>query len=181
MKSKETGWLKNLLGWGQRQQLNSAEQLYQGAVKMARDPEFFIKFGVNDDVDGRFDALSLVVGLVMRRLKTCGDTGRDLSQQLFDSMFSDMDLTLREMGAGDIGVSKRVRIMAEGFLGRLDAYATALDEGDNDALAEALRRNLIRNDDKMNPVETGLLDYVLAIVADLDRVPDNSLINGTLR
>ena len=46
----------------------------------------------------------------------------------FDSMFADMDLSLREMGAGDIGVSKRVRVMAEAFLGRLDAYVTALDK-----------------------------------------------------
>ena len=28
-------------------------------------------------------------------------------------MFKDIDLTLREMGAGDLGVGKRVKIMSE--------------------------------------------------------------------
>ena len=72
----------------------------------------------------------------MRQLKNCGDAGKEISQQLFDSMFADMDLSLREMGAGDIGVSKRVRIMAEAFMGRLEAYVTALDNDDRTALAE---------------------------------------------
>ena len=61
---------------------------------------FFKKYGVSDDVDGRFDALSLVVILVMRRLKSLDESGKALSQDLFDSMFADMDLSLREMGAG---------------------------------------------------------------------------------
>ena len=95
----------------------NAEKLYADAIQLARRPEFFEKYGVADDVDGRFDALSLIVILVMRRLKSLGGEGKDLSQALFDSMFADMDLSLREMGAGDIGVSKRVRTDGRGFYG----------------------------------------------------------------
>ena len=120
MKSQENGWLGNMLDWGRRRQLESSEILYGNAVELARDPAFFSTHGVADTVDGRFDALALVVALVMRRLKACGEDGAALSQDLFDSMFSDMDLSLREMGAGDIGVSKRVRVMAEAFMGRLN-------------------------------------------------------------
>ena len=49
-----------------------------------------------------------------------------------------MDLSLREMGAGDIGVSKRVRIMAEAFMGRLNTYVTAIDEDDREAFAAVI-------------------------------------------
>lgn len=180
MKSKEKGLLANLLGWGKRRQSQAVVQLYDAAVSKAREPVFFTDFQVSDDVDGRFDALSLVVALVMRRLKMAGDEGRALSQQLFDEMFADMDLTLREMGAGDIGVSKRVRVMAEGFLGRLDAYATALDDDDHTALQAALIRNLLRGDDKADPEASGLVQYVLAIAADLDKVPETKLLAGSL-
>ena len=111
MSGKAQAWLGNLLCWGQRRQAGDAETLYAEAVRLARNPvPFSITYGVSDDVDGRFDALSLVVILVMRRLKSLDDEGKALSQQLFDSMFADMDLSLREMGAGDIGVSKRVRV-----------------------------------------------------------------------
>ena len=41
-------------------------------------------------------------------------------------MFKDIDLTLREMGAGDLGVGKRVKIMSENFMGRLIKYSQSL-------------------------------------------------------
>ena len=70
MNEKAQAWLGNLLGWGQRRQAGHAEKLYAEAVRLARNPAFFDTYGVADDVDGRFDALSLIVALVMRKLKT---------------------------------------------------------------------------------------------------------------
>ena len=177
MKSQEKGWLGNMLEWGRRRQLATCEILYGNAVAVAREPAFFRDHGVADNVDGRFDALALVVALVMRRLKSCGDEGAALSQQLFDAMFSDMDLSLREMGAGDIGVSKRVRVMAEAFMGRLDAYATALDDKDRDALAAAIGRNLLRGE---APADTQLVDFVLSLETRLSTLDDETLLAGGL-
>ena len=177
MKSQETGWLGNMLGWGQRRQQGVSEVLYGNAVEMAREPAFFAEHGVADTVDGRFDALALVVALIMRRLKDCGEAGHDLSQQLFDTMFADMDLSLREMGAGDIGVAKRVRVMAEAFMGRLDAYASALDGGDRMALAAALQRNLLRGDGKAGEQ---LIDFVLELESRIADIDQESLLRGKL-
>ena len=177
MKSQETGWLGNMLGWGQRRQQQVSEVLYGNAVEMAREPAFFAEHGVADTVDGRFDALALVVALIMRRLKDCGEAGHELSQQLFDTMFADMDLSLREMGAGDIGVAKRVRVMAEAFMGRLDAYASALDGGDRVALAAALQRNLLRGDGKAGEQ---LIDFVLELEARIAGIDQESLLRGKL-
>ena len=166
-----------MLGWGQRRQQEVSEVLYGNAVEMAREPVFFAEHGVADTVDGRFDALALVVALIMRRLKDCGEAGHELSQQLFDTMFADMDLSLREMGAGDIGVAKRVRVMAEAFMGRLDAYASALDGGDRVALAAALQRNLLRGDSKAGEQ---LIDFVLELEARIAGIERESLLRGKL-
>ena len=165
MKSQETGWLGNLLGWGQRRQMQTCEVHYARAVEMARDPAFFADHGVADNVDGRFDALALVVSLVMRRLNSCGDAGAALSQELFDTMFADMDLSLREMGAGDIGVAKRVRVMAEAFMGRLDAYTAALE------------RNLLRGEET---VSEGLIDFVFGLERRIAALEDDLLLSGRL-
>ena len=177
MKSQETGWLGNLLGWGQRRQMQTCEVLYASAVEMARDPAFFADHGVADNVDGRFDALALVVSLVMRRLNSCGDAGAALSQELFDTMFADMDLSLREMGAGDIGVAKRVRVMAEAFMGRLDAYTAALDDADRKALAAALERNLLRGEETASE---GLIDFVFGLERRIAALEDDLLLSGKL-
>jgi cytochrome b pre-mRNA-processing protein 3 len=178
MNEKSQGWLTTLFSWGKKRQASESEKLYASAIAVARRPVFYQDFGVQDSVDGRFDALSLVVILVMRRLKNCGDAGKEISQQLFDSMFADMDLSLREMGAGDIGVSKRVRIMAEAFMGRLEAYVIALDNNDRTALAAALQRNLFRDDKAIDPLANGAVDYVFALAKEITNLEADSLLAG---
>ena len=175
MKSQETGWLGNMLGWGQRRQLQTPEILYGNAVELAREPAFFSDHGVADTVDGRFDALALVVSLVMRRLASCGDAGAALSQELFDTMFADMDLSLREMGVGDIGVAKRVRVMAEAFMGRLEVYTKALDDADRAALGAALERNLLRGEGEASD---GLIDFTFALEARIANMDSEALLAG---
>ena len=180
MKEKAQAWVGNLLGWGRRRQSESAEKLYAEAIRLSRRPEFFQIYGVADDVDGRFDALSLVVILVMRRLKSLDERGKALSQDLFDSMFADMDLSLREMGAGDIGVPKRVRVMAEAFMGRLNTYVTAIDEDDREAFSAALVRNLFRGNEAIDPLANGLVDYLLDLSKKIDTLPAKVLLTGQI-
>jgi cytochrome b pre-mRNA-processing protein 3 len=119
--------------------------LYGVAVAEARQPAFFAELGAPDTLDGRFDLVALHVALVIRRLRRDPDArGPALAQAVFDAMFADMDVNLREMGVSDLAVGKRVRRMWEAFHGRAAAYEAALDAGDWAALAEALSRNIWR-------------------------------------
>ncbi len=120
-----------------------ALRLYTTAVRQARTPAFYLDLGVADTPDGRFDMVTLHVILLLRRLKRDHDRTAEDAQALFDLMFDDMDQNLREMGVGDIGVGKRIKGMAQGFYGRLQAYDVGLDAAD-DSLHQALLRNLYR-------------------------------------
>ncbi len=122
---------------------DSAHALYSAIMGQARRPEFYLNAQIPDSFDGRFDLLVVHVFLVMRRLKQDGgEHGPRLSQYLYDVMFADMDRMWREQGVGDIGVGHRVNRMSKAFLGRIVAYETALESGEADVLADALRRNL---------------------------------------
>jgi len=116
-----------------------AIQLYSRTAERARAPDLFESCGIPDTLDGRFDALALHAALVIDRLHREPD-GADLAQAFFDAMFRHLDLTLREIGVQDLGVGRRIKIMAEGFHGRALAYREAL-EGGPISLAEVLRRN----------------------------------------
>ena len=128
-------WLKN-----RRDRQRIARSLYGSSVTAARACNFYAQWGVPDTVQGRFEMIALHMFLVLQRLKAAGED--ELAQQLFDTMFADMDHSLREMGAGDLGVGRRVRAMAEGLYGRIAAYEAGLDDGGDRELAAALRRNL---------------------------------------
>ena len=134
-----------MLGLLRRNRLERpAYLLYGAAVAAARNPVFYADLGVPDTVDGRFDMVSLHVYLVVRRLGQLAEPGPKLAQAVFDAMFSDMDVNLREMGVGDLSVGRRNRAMWEAFHGRAAAYQTALATADGAALEEALRRNVWR-------------------------------------
>lgn len=77
--------------------------------------------------------------LVIDRLRQEPD-GDALAQAFFDAMFRHLDLTLREIGVQDLGVGRRIKIMAEGLHGRALAYRDALSGGPT-PLGEVLRRN----------------------------------------
>ena len=119
-------------------------RLYAAAVAAARDPYLYTVVGVPDTLDGRFDLVGLHVYLAIRRLQGEPPCGPAMAQSVFDAMFNDMDVNLREMGVGDLSVGGKVRVMWEAFHGRALAYGRALDADDDAPLKAALARNVWR-------------------------------------
>ena len=60
-------------------------------------------------------------------------------------LFDDFDLSLRELGVGDMGMGKKIKIMADSFYGRCKAYEEGLNQGDNQ-LEDAIIRNIYGGD-----------------------------------
>lgn len=118
-----------------------AHDLYVSLVGQARRPEFYTEMAVPDTVEGRFELVVLHTFLLMNRLNQDVDRTAELSQCLFDVLFGDMDVSLREMGVGDVGVGKRIKRMVQNFYGRIAAYEEGLKSG-KDVLKSALERNI---------------------------------------
>lgn len=122
-------------------------QLYAPLVARARAPVFFRDFGVADSIDGRFDMVALHAWLALTALKAAG--AGQVSQGLMDAIFVGFDEAMREQGAGDMGLGRKMKAFADAFFGRLTAYEAAYEAacaagGDAQVLAAALARNLYR-------------------------------------
>jgi cytochrome b pre-mRNA-processing protein 3 len=142
-------------------------ELYGAAVAAARDPFLYTALGVPDTLDGRFDMVGLHTFLLIQRLKGEVSPGPALAQAVFDAMFSDMDVNLREMGVGDLSVGRKVRVMWEAFHGRAAAYASAMIAGDMAALDAALARNVWRGEPPPDGAMPALRRVMLAQEAHL--------------
>jgi cytochrome b pre-mRNA-processing protein 3 len=116
--------------------------LYGAIVAQARALRFYEDYAVPDTVLGRFDMVLLHVVLVLRRLREGEARDRALAQDLFDAFCRDMDHNLREMGISDQGVPREMRRVGEAFYGRAQAYEIALGESTDEALTQALVRNV---------------------------------------
>lgn len=160
-----------------------ARALYGAIVAQAREPAFYGDLGVPDTLDGRFELIALHSFLVLHRLKRDGESTADLAQSLFDVLFQDMDASLREMGAGDLGVGRRVKTMVKGFYGRAASYEAGLAQGLVDrpeALSAALRRNLYGTVEPGAAALSAMAGYVAREAAVLARQDTEVLAAGTV-
>lgn len=156
----------------------AANALYLALVEQSRQPVFYRDLGVADTLEGRYDMIILHAYILFRRLGRDKNQGlRELSQQTFDFMFTDLDQNLREMGVTDMAIGKRVTRMAEAFYGRTAAYDKALTQGGR-ALQEALGRNLYQGVAAPSEVEDRMAAYVLTQMEHMDGQGDQDLLVG---
>lgn len=152
------------------------ERLNTAIVEAVRTPAFYLEGEVADTFNGRFELLVLHAALAVRRLRALGEPGPSIAQALVDQLFRNLDPALRELGVGDMAVPKRMKRLAEGFLGRSVAYDRALLAQDG-ALEEALSRNVYA---AARPA-ADLAAYARAAAAAVDAVSLEAFAQGLLR
>ncbi len=158
---------------------DTAERLYAAIATQSRQPVFFADLRIPDTVDGRFDVLALHAWMVIDRIRPEAD-GEAVAQALFDAMFAHLDFAVREMGAQDLGVGRRIKVMAEGLHGRALSYRTAIADPDPDVLHRALRRNVFGKAEVGDDIVVRLAGYVRNSVAALATLEQDALGGGVL-
>ena len=154
---------------------------YEKIVAAARQKRFYAEFLVPDTPIGRYEMLSLHVFLLMHRLKSEDAGLKELTQDIAEEFFKDVDHSLRELGIGDQGVPKRMKKLARMYYGRVLSYADALDKNDSPALAAAISRNV-----RPDLVEAGkvwehseaMAAYAMQVYEHLRGQPDSMFLEG---
>ena len=156
------------------------ERQYGLLTAAARQPFLYTDLDVPDTVMGRFEMLSAILILYFRRTRASARSGQEIAQEIVDAFFEDVDHSIRELGVGDAGVPKKMKKLAGMFYGRLESYAAALESGDRQSLADALRRNFHPQQEDA-PTMAGLARYLLSVEATLAEVPEDAVETGQLR
>lgn len=148
----------------------------------SRQPAFFTDYGVADTVEGRFELLCLLATTALRRIEKLPAPGPQIAQDLTDAVFAGFDIALREIGVGDLTVPKKMKKMAQGWLGRGAAYRAALDAGDLAGLARAVARN-VYGDEQLADREPALrlARYAFAQDKAMEGVDIDGVLGGPLR
>ena len=158
-------------------QKGSGYQLYGAVVSQARQPAFYEAFAVADTIDGRFDMIVLHIFLLSQRLSG-SETEKALAQEVINLFFADMDRSLREMGAGDLSVPKKIKKMASAFNGRMSAYHAAFEAGTQKAMTDAIARNIYPDAKRPPAAAKRLAAYAIAARDGLAAQPSRDLAAG---
>lgn len=114
--------------------------LWHRIVELARDKEWYAHCGIVDSVPGRFDAITLVMALVLLRMER--EPGLIAPAARLTELFvDDMDGQLRQNGIGDLVVGKHMGRLMSVLGGRIGAYRDSLPQGET-AVAQAVTRNV---------------------------------------
>jgi len=161
-------------------QRQHAHEVYVRIVGQSRQSVFFADWQVPDTVDGRFDVILLHLSLVIARLEQEEQTPQVklFVRTLSEVFFSDMDRSLRELGASDTGVGIRIKKMAQAFYGRLKAYGDALAA--KQPLGDAIAHNIYRD----QPVDSAIAGkwsaYCQRSAVHLSQQPLAAIMQGDL-
>lgn len=153
---------------------------YDRIVALGRDPYWYLDGSVEDSVDGRFEAVCMVLCAVLLRLEADDTDGavRQYSVHLAELFVDDMDGQLRQSGVGDLIVGKHIGKMMSALGGRLGAYRAPLAEGDNAQLALGLRRNLYRDAPVDEAAVAASANRLCALYATLKALPVDAVMRG---
>jgi cytochrome b pre-mRNA-processing protein 3 len=158
-----------------------ADRLYRDLVKQARMPAFYRELGVPDTPEGRFEMVGVHVALMVRRLRTAGEQGRALGQEVFDLMFADMDESLRHIGIGELSVGKHAKRLARSFYARLATLDEVRGTSPRAPLAQMLRTNVYHGGAPPSAHQlNALLSYLLTAEAVLRAQAAEDLLAGRL-
>jgi cytochrome b pre-mRNA-processing protein 3 len=89
-----------------------------------------------------------------------------------------MDRSLRELGAGDLSVPKKIRKMTEIFYALMAGINEAIDRGDQPGVEVVLKRNVLADADTSHAAE--LAAYLFAQADSLSRQPLEAIAGGRI-
>ena len=161
---------------GRKPDETNLRPLWHRVVEVAREPQWYAKGGIADSVAGRFDAITLVLSLVLLRLET-SEGVRGETARLTELFVADMDGQLRQSGVGDVVMGKHMGKLMSALGGRIDAFRKALAEPDDAALTAAVERNITLIDGADAAAVAKELRVITATLAQTD---DAALISGVI-
>ena len=122
--------------------INFSGILYKLIVEQARTKAFYRELKVPDTIDGRFELIVLHFFLLERRLDKKNKKDQLIYKELLEIMYKDFDMSLREMGVGDLSVGKKIYHMTEAFSGRLFAYRKFSTKKNINGIKRTIKRNI---------------------------------------
>lgn len=155
------------------------DQLFEQIVAAARQKVIFANWGVPDMPLGRYESVGLHMIMFAHRARST-PLLQSLSEAVVDEFFKDLDHSIRELGIGDGGVPKRMKKLGKMFYGRMQAYWTAIDAGDVQALSAAITRNMAPQGAGVSINADQLASYVIANCAHLQTLADETILAGRL-
>ena len=138
-------------------------RLYKLIVKQSRNKEFYLSLKIPDTIDGRFELIVLHFFLLERTLDKEIKKDQLIYKELLEIIYKDFDMSLREIGVGDLSVGKKIYHMTEAFSGRLFAYRKFNNKKHYNIIEATIRRNIYGT---LNNIDSKYIEVIKSYIID---------------
>jgi len=149
---------------------------YDNIVNLARNPDLYKNGGIPDTIDGRYELIVLHIHFFIKKLLKGDQKEKIFAQNLIDFMIKDFDLSLREIGVGDLSVGKKVKHMVSSYYGRVKVYDESISDF-NGKFIIALKNNLYGTTDPNDSNLNFILKYIESLLKLLNKIDDLNFID----
>ena len=140
---------------------------------MTRNKDLYQNFDEQDTFSDRLIFLLLHFAFFLKVLKN--DKNKDLLQKIYDHVFRQLELSIREIGYGDQSINKKMKDYINIFYGMLDKLHTWEGSSKNDK--KSILLTFI--DKKVNEIE--LVEYFDKYSEDLSNNTLNYYLKGVIK
>ena len=148
--------------------------IYNNFVNLTRNKDLYKGFKNQDTFSDRLIYFLLHFAFFLKVYKENSDDNKDVLQEIYDSVFRQMELSVREIGYGDQSINKKMKDYLNLFYAMIDK----IHHWDN--LSTELRFSLLTTFlDNSNNIEY-LLDYFEKYHLNLKNSTLNSQIKGVV-
>ena len=149
--------------------------IYNNFVNLTRNKDLYKGFKNQDTFSDRLIYFLLHFAFFLKVYKENSDDNKDVLQEIYDSVFRQMELSVREIGYGDQSINKKMKDYLNLFYAMIDK----IHHWDN--LSTELRCSLLTTFlDNSNNIEY-LLDYFEKYHLNLKNSTLNSQIKGVVK
>jgi cytochrome b pre-mRNA-processing protein 3 len=161
-------------------QINPQEnKLYNKILLLSRNKLFYTKLALADTFQNRINLIFIHISFLFIKMKENRENElyKKLYQKAFDLMFERIELNMRELGYGDVGVNKNMKFLVKNFYNILlncEDYINKNDHSKNSFFLKNLEIKKLNNSDNNN----GLIDYFNKFYSFCFDLPQDSVLKG---
>ena len=152
---------------------NNFNNVYNSLVNLTRNKQLYQNFDEQDTFSDRLIFLLLHFAFFLKVLKN--DQNKDLLQKIYDHVFRQLELSIREIGYGDQSINKKMKDYINIFYGMLDKIHMW------DGLSKDVKKTILLTfiDKKVNEIE--LVEYFDKYSEDLSNNTLNYYLKGVIK
>ena len=96
---------------------NIEKKLYNKIIYLSRNKLLYTDFALNDTFQNRINLIFLHICFLFNKIKHEDNAlhYKDFYQKMFDYIFNQIEINMREVGYGDVTVNKKMKLLVKSF------------------------------------------------------------------